>query len=327
MQPNKNKHKIHPNNRISSRGDSDRFIFILSLIASVIFWLLIKLSDNYSQNYTMLLKYKHVPVDKQLTKLVDSTLTVNISANGYNIFVNQIKGKLNIFTINLDKCKIIREKNNVYFINENNIKNILSDYLEIPETNININKRKLRFILEKTAKKTIKVKAVTDFKFKSQFGLYGLNVIPSSVIAYGPSSVLDTLKVVLTNLLTTTNLDKDVILNVALKNPSPLLHFVPQKVKVKIDVEKYTEAFMNVPINVSGIIKDMRTFPSTTKVYYHVAIKDYNSVHPHMFDVEPDIKGVNLNEVSKIKLKIVRKPNIVSRVRLDPSEVEFLIVK
>ncbi len=316
------------NRRKMPNRNSDRLVFFLTVVASLIFWFLIKLSDNYSQNYTFRLHYKNTPVNKQITALVDSTLTVYISTNGYNILENQIKSKLHSVTINLNRCKLIKEKKTVYSIKSDEIKILLSDYLGIPESQLTINKPDVRFVLEKLKKKKVAVTARTHFGFKSQFGLYALKIVPAFVTVYGPPSILDTLTALSTQMVKKDDLDKNTNIHCKIDNPSPTqLNLIPPTVHLNLDIEKYTEASKEIHIDLSRIKVNIRTFPSSVKVFYHVAVKDYNSVHPNMFTIEPDLKGIELSKNKKIKLKLTRKPDLVAQIRMEPTAVEFIIVK
>lgn len=316
------------NKRRRPNRNSDRLVFFLTVVASLIFWFLIKLSDNYSESYTFLLHYKNTPVNKQITTLIDSTLTVTISTNGYNILENQIKSKLHSVTINLKRCKLLKEKKNVYSIKSGDIKLLLSEYLGIPESQLTINKPDVHFILEKLKKKKVAVTARTNFGFKSQYGLYAIKIVPASVMVYGPPSILDTLTTLSTQRVKREDLSKNTKILCKIDNPSPTqLNLIPPTVHLNLDVEKYTEASMEIRIDVSHIKVNIRTFPSSVKVYYHVAVKDYNSVHPKMFTIEPDLQGIELSKYKKLKLKLTRKPDFVSQIRMDPTVVEFIIVK
>ena len=52
-----------------------------------------------------------------------------------------------------------------------------------------------------------------------------------------------------------------------LNNPLPgMLTFVPEHVKITVDIEKYTEAVLEIPVDVSNIKVNLRTFPSKVKV-------------------------------------------------------------
>ncbi len=309
-------------------GNFDRMVFILSLLTAAIFWFFIKLSDTYSKSYNLRLQYFNTPINKQLTQRIDSTLTISITANGYLLFENLIKKNLNHVNINLKNCAIEHERSNVYYIEKGNVKKSLSEKLGIPENDIEILKPKLRFVLEKTQRKKLKVKAKVNLKFKSQYGLYHLETKPAYVTVYGPKSILDTMKTIYTTKLLRENLDADLNTSIKIDNPEPKqLRLKPVEVMIKVDVEKYTESGLDIPINLSNIRFRMRTFPKEVHVFYQVAIKNYNEVHAGMFRIVPDIEGVDLDKVQKLNLKLLRKPTFVDHVRFEPSQVEFLIIK
>jgi YbbR domain-containing protein len=307
---------------------SDRYIFLLSIAISLIFWFFIKLSDRYTESYMLKVDYKNIPVNMHLTSKVDTLLHINISSDGYKVLGNLINGKLREVVVDLKKCGYDKFAGNVYTVNIEELKNYLSGYLDVPEADITIAQPYLRFVLEKNAKKVVKLKVKTDFDFESQYGLYNIDIEPPEVKVFGPASLLDTLSAVYTQPLEKHNLSSDFSEQVKVENPYPaLLNIVPANVNIVVDVEKYTEAVLDIPVDVSKQKVNIRTFPSKVRVFYHVALKDYNTIHANMFEVVPDLEGVDLKGTDKISLKLSRKPKLVSQVRMVPHEVEFLIVK
>ncbi len=308
--------------------DSDKFVFILSIVVSLAFWLLIKLSDNYSENFDVAVRYQNIPVDKQLTSLIDSSFTLTLNTSGYNILETIIKKRPGHLVIDLNKCNPEKVSGNIYQIKKSDLENFIASRWDLMENEITVNKEKLRFILEKSNKKTVNIKVVTNLTFYGQFGLYGLQVKPEKVTVYGPASILDTLQSIYTNQIEEKNLNRDKTVETGLLNPSPaLLRIVPPKAEVTLDIEKYTESVVETAIDLSDIPLNIRTFPSKVKVRFHIALKDYNLINNNSFKVKPEIKGIDLNKVDRISLKIARKPAFVSGIRIEPPEVEFLIIK
>ncbi len=319
---------INEGDRKWKMPQSDKMVFILTLIISMAFWILIKLSDDYSESYIISVQYENIPVNKQLTKLIDSTFTLTLNTSGYNLLENKIKKRLERITIDLNQCKPEQISGSIYQVKKNDLENYLSKRLGILENNIQVSKNALKFVLEKSNSKKVPVVAVTNLTFSPQFGLYALSVAPSQVTVYGPSSILDTLQNIHTNEVKRKDIDADMVIESALFNPVPsLLRISPDRVKITVDAEKYTESVIEVPVNLSGIPFNIRTFPSKVKVYYHIALKDYNLINGNSFVVKPELKGVDLHKVDRIKLKVSRKPEFVTGVRTDPPEVEFLIIK
>ena len=73
--------KKQEKNKSPFRFRSDRLIFIICILFASLFWLLIKLSDVYSVNYSFRVTYNNVPSALRLTKMVDSTLDPRVQRN------------------------------------------------------------------------------------------------------------------------------------------------------------------------------------------------------------------------------------------------------
>jgi len=129
--PDKSYHPV--NKRESSVPTShmkrkDNLIFLLCLIIATSFWLLIKLSDNYAVSYNLKVKYIHVPEKKRLTKIIDTTLSVNFTAKGYDILKLRLFVNPKQITVDLNKVELNKLNNGIYYINTNYLKDKLTGY-------------------------------------------------------------------------------------------------------------------------------------------------------------------------------------------------------
>ena len=84
---------------------------------------------------------------------------------------------------------------------------------------------------------------------------------------------------------------------------------------------------IEIPININGVGKNIKLFPKTVYVHFKVAQKDYNNVRANQFEVIPDIENIDIQNVVRLHLKLNKKPEFVRNITLDPSDVEFLIIK
>ena len=96
---------------------------------------------------------------------------------------------------------------------------------------------------------------------------------------------------------------------------------------VRIRVEKFTESSVETPIDFSAFNKEVKTFPSTVKVNFKLAQKDFNNISASQFQVIPETEGLDLATAEKIHLKLVRKPDFTRNEWIVPTDVEFLILK
>jgi len=327
----KSKSKIssrYPSKKESGSRKNDNIIFIICIVIAFVFWGLIKLSEVYNVTYAFNIEYNNVPVEKRLTGMVDSTVHVNFSARGFMVLRLNLFEDMSKLSIDLDNYSMLKEGDE-YFIYTQELKDKLAEIIGIDETDINFSESTIGFMLENLHEKVIGVKANLSLNFNEQYDLYNNEIIsPVSVKVYGPKATIDTLNEVLTQNINLQSLDKDQVILVGLLNPKPsLLRFDPDQVEIQIRVEKFTESSIEIPIDLSNVRKNIQLFPTSVKVYFKVAQKDFNNIQAGEFMVKPDIKGVNLTEVDRLHLTLTRKPGFIRNERIIPAYVEFLINK
>jgi ankyrin repeat protein len=309
--------------------NNDNVIFLICVVIAAVFWVLIKLSDFYTVNYPFQLSYKNIPADKQLTLLYDSSINVNFRARGITIFLlNMSKNSRNI-TVDLEQIQPMHQENDHYFVYTQELRDMLAELIEIPETDIDFSKTTVGFTLEDLMSKEVEVIEKHSLQFKPQYDLYEPAIItPRKITVYGPRKILDTLTKAYTEPLTLTNLDKDVAVDVKIQNKhKELLHFEPNTVNLRIRVEKFTESSVETAIDFSSIKQEIKSFPATVKVNFKLAQKDFNNISASQFQVIPETEGLDLSKADKIHLKLVRKPDFTRNEWITPTDVEFLITK
>jgi hypothetical protein len=318
------------NNRDEDRkadNKRDHLIFLICILLAAGFWFLIKLSDSYSVSYRLKIKYTHVPAGKLITAIDDSSTIVHFQSIGYNLLDLMLHRKLDSLTINLSECNIRRQNGNVYAISTSGLRENVAQALAVNDRDLEFAKPELRFNMERLHKRAVKISAMLDLGFKSQFNLYNYKVVPATITIYGPRQILDTLKVLRTASVHLENLDGNQKVSVAIQNPYPrLLKLFPPKVHIDLNVERYTEQRIQIPIDVSAVRPEIRTFPTTVSVNFNVFIRDYEKIHAAQFKIIPNDKNIDLRKVKTLRLELVSSPKEISNVRIVPPEVEFIIV-
>lgn len=307
---------------------NDNVIFIICIIISFAFWGLIKLSEVYEASYTFKIHYNNVPVEKKLTSIVDTSLNVSFNARGFNILrLNLFKDMKNL-TIDLNDFNILKEGDE-YYIYTQKLKDQMARMTGVLESEISFSESMLGFRLADLYEKNVKVKANLSLNFIEQYDLYeNAIILPPTIKILGPKATIDTISEVVTQNVTLQDLDKDQTIMAGLSNPNPrLLRFDPEQVEIKIRVEKFTESSIEIPIDFSNMKQNIQSFPSSVKVFFKVAQKDFNNVQASGFNVKPELNDVNLQDVDYLHLILTRKPEFVRNTRIVPANVEFLITK
>lgn len=323
---NKERKKIkavkHRKKRIS------HFTFIIFIIISAIFWLLIKLSQEYSQTYNMNITYSDIPMNKLLTQRIDSTVRFSITARGFYLVELSLLHPDELI-IHLKNYTIQKADENIYYISTLPLKEKIANMLSIEPTQIRFSKNVLSFKLEKLYSKIVDVAGDISLSFEGSYNLYKpLSIIPKMVTIYGPQSALDTISSIKTKHLLLNNIKENRNISVELKNPNPdIFRIEPKKVDIDIQVEKFTQSSIEIPISTASGRFHIETFPKRVKLYYSVALKDFEKVKADQFLVAPSLDNIDLKKAHKLHLKIRKSPSFVRNVRVEPNDVEFILVK
>ena|GEM_PF-403864 len=304
-----------------------RPVFLFCLLLATFFWILVKLSNQYSATYPLKVKYEHIPLGKMLVASNDTVVNVSFKTDGYNLLALLIEGKLKYLPVDLSRLKMEKIRKNSYAIFTQGLKEPLASRLNVSESEIIFSTPNLEVNFEDLHHKKVPVQPDLNLKFKSQYGLYHVTVVPEKITIWGSEKEVDTINSIKTGSIKLEDLDADKVVDAWVKNPLPGdLKIDPKKVKVRITVAKYTEFSLKVPIDVSGINPPIRTFPSTTTLYFNMFLRDYKELKTNEFKIVPDVKNINLRSVKTLNLRIISHPKIARDVRMDPYAVEFIIV-
>lgn len=314
----------------SKRGSNNsHFIFIICILIASFFWLLIKLSDQYNESFFFRVNYINAPKKQMLTSIIDTNLNITVEAKGFEMMNLILSEDLENLNIDLNKCEIIHKDEDVYYITTSELKEKISESIRIPLDQIEISSQKLEFRMETLFEKIVVVNNQMKFNFAPQYKLYNSIIIsPNEIKIFGPKNILDTINNIYTENKNILNISNFIDENIGLINPNKdLIHFSEDKVNIKAKVEKFTESSIEMPIDLSNINYKIKAFPNTVKVFFTVAQKDFSNIRQSQFKVQANLKNTDILNANKLQLKIIEKPDFVIGVRMQPSEIEFLIIK
>jgi hypothetical protein len=308
-------------------------VFLICLSISTLIWFLIKLSDVYITEINFPIKFKNPPQGKILISQVDSSIIINIQDKGYSIAALKYLSRKTPFVVDLSKLRLHR-KGRLYEARINTIiwaQNIANNYGFGGEI-FSIFPDTIYFLFENQVSKKIQVKPDITIDFKKQFFLYdSITVEPSEVEIRGLGNEIDTINFIRTEHLELKNLDDSVNTKLKLVNPykSEEVTTDPEMVRVIIPVEKFTESEITIPVTEKNNNPDQRLklFPDAVKISFLVALKDFKRINPEMFTCTVDLSKVSENANNKIPVTVGTFPKFVKITRIQPSEVDYLILK
>lgn len=308
------------------------YVFIVCLFISVIIWITVKLSNEYTVIVEMPVRFTQLPKNMTLTSVSDSLLRIEVTEKGSVLFRYLYANKQRYASISLKFTPFYPDNGGFHalvvpslYINDIEREHGLSGKIGSigPDT--------IYLSSEREKSRMVPVTALYDLTYEKHFQGYG-NVIfePDCVMVKGPGRLIDRLDSVSLGVIRSHNLNQN--LTVVQRFPKDsayrLFSFSPSDISVTLPVEKYTEAEKEVPIRLINTDNlKIKTFPDRVKVIYTVALKDYARVEPEMITVVADFAGIKPLHDNKVKVRLENAPAFIRVNKLEPEKVEFIIVK
>ena len=303
-------------------------VFFIVFILTSIIWLLIELSKTYTSTVQVRVKYKNIPEAKLLQNTPVEEVEVIVRAPGFSILSHRISNREISFDLN-----DMAMKNSVYFLIPNSqlskINSQISGDLEI----MNILKDSIILDIGKRISKRIPVIPNLELNFNLGYNLVGeLDLEPDSVDISGPEKLIDTIqkvttkKVILNDVNESINKKLLIIYPVSSKNIS----FSSENVLVKGTVDKFTEGNLSIPVKVinepEGVI--INPFPKVIDITYQVGVSNFSKIDETSFTIVFDYLQFKNDTLTKFLTPVVIKQSeLISSLKINPSQIEFLIHK
>jgi len=308
-------------------------VFLVCLAMSTLMWGLIKLTREYEAP----LKYSIVPEDipegKILVSNADSVITLMLNAKGLDLYSRKLFGRENVIRLSLAKMRMVRDGDRYTgILRTSRLLKVISAQLPLGAKLIGVEPDTLHFEFRKSYRKRIPVHTNISLDFSRQYQLYdSVRIRPDSVWVSGLQEIIDTIRFINTEKKIITNLTSNFTTRLSLENPEtrPAVYLSSDSVLVTMNVEKFTEADLEVPVNLfsDGEAVKFRTFPDKVKLTCRVAMRDYKRLDPSFFTVIVDYAKALKSGNNRVPVELTRKPSYVKIVSIEPEKVEFLILK
>ena len=317
------KQRVILNRRIS--------VFLICVLIAALFWFLNALTKNYYTIISFPVAYQNLPQDKVLTRKLPKSISLSLYAEGYHLLYHKLKFNRDTIYIDVSNLNIYKtgktyearlpttskfDKIADQFSSEIKITRI------IPDT--------IYFSFGNKKSKMIPVKVNAKVTFEKQYRMKDEIIYkPSAVLVEGLATLVDSIQVVETDSLIIDMLNKTMVKELKIKLPEQYesLSLSSDHVMAKVEVEQYTEATKEVPINIVNLPKDfsIKTFPEKVTITYLVAFSDFDNVTADHFKATVDYNKINTTNRLNVEISIA--PDFVKVVKVVPSKVEYIIKK
>lgn len=298
-------------------------ILIFILISSLL-WLIIKLSDTYTVTVPFAIHYVDIPAS-QIIQDNDDEVQVTVTTTGFKLLNYYFKTKPNRkIDISLKDVKYKKNEDKVYSYNSRFIVDKIGEFLSSNTNDITISDDVQYFSMSRLASKKVRIIPETNFSFEKQYNYYGEpSSTPDSITIYGSVDDVNMTKDIKTEVIIRKNVNQNVETKAKIDLNERLKADI-EEVEVSVNIEKYTESKVEIPIAIPGNLK-MHLYPNKASVRYIVAMKDFAIINNLSFKAEVDTTDMFFSDVLPIKL--VLYPNNTQIIDIEPNEVEYIIVQ
>jgi len=320
----KNSHKIAFNKRLLS--------FSFFLLLSVILWYIIALGKDYNATISYPVRYIKLPEDRVLINKMPDKVILTVNAQGYTLLRYKLTSRILpiIFDVNSFRLNRVpgRDSSAVFILTSlarNRIARQLSSDIELME----ISPDTLIFRFAEVKYKNLPVEAKYEVTFDKQYMQVGPAELDiDSVIAKGPENILDTLRVAYTKKKIFRNTNKTLEFQSDLEEIS-MIAFNQEKIKIRIPVEKFTEASLDIPVKVINLPDNLtlKLFPPEIKLTCRVGLSDYGVTSSQYFVAAVDYLEIKTHRDGKLPVHLLEAPAYVQSISIHPPDIEYIIEK
>ncbi len=314
---------------VRKNNDSQAFkqfsSMMIFVVIAALFWLLIKLSSNYTVTEPLTINIKDTPADLVLTNGTQK-IKVTLSTSGFellNYYFKPISRRK--VDISLEEVPLHKDGESTYSFGSSYAKEKIANFLTLEPSEISFDENRIILNMEQLDSIRVKIIPNADLTYEKQYNRIGkIQLTPDSVTIYGPKNEIAEIDNIYTENFTFRNINQNIDINVPLKLDG-MLNADHKDINVKIFVEKYTEAVVNVPI-INNSKENLRLFPDKVKIKYIVSLTDYNIIKENSFKVNIDTTDIN-PENNYLPIYLTDYPNNTRILSLEPKEVEYIIIE
>ncbi|MCB9191080.1 MAG: hypothetical protein H6602_05415 [Flavobacteriales bacterium] len=315
---------------IEARLNRRSVAFFLCLMLSGLFWLLTSLSKEYVDEIEIPISYNDLPENLLLVNEPTAVVTAEVKGFGFDLlwhWLNFEKINVNV-TANPTSLGTVRKAGELmHFVltseKTGKLNDLGNDQIEI----LRIYPDTLFLQFKPLYTRSIPVKLDAEISLMKQYGADGEPVIePAEIEVSGLKEIVSGIDHILTEKQSWTDLDESVTAEVALINEldTKLVKYSQNTVQVAVNVVKFTEGSVTIPIQVKAGDRSVKVYPSEVEITYQVPLTDYENIQPGMFEAEV-VLDAQSEKQSLLTVTLTKSPDRIRQVKLDPLQVEYIV--
>lgn len=301
------------------------FVFLFFFIVAGAFWLLQTLNNTFETEFNIPVRMKKVPDNVIITSAPPTSIQVKVRDKGTTLLNYQLGKGFYPLTLEFTESK---NSQNQITLGPNEIAKEIRSQLNASTELLGTAPDTLEYIYSKGISKRIPVKLNANVYPAQRCYLADTIFSPDSVVAYAPPSTLDEITAAFTQYFEVAEVGDTLRRTIALQSPKGV-KFIPDKVRLTLPVDIYTEKTIKVPLTPVGFSNNrvLRLFPSTVSVTFQIGMTHFREIDAEDFYIPisyEELKNFG-SDSFPINVETIKCPSTVSNIRISPAKVDFLI--
>lgn len=311
------------------KNDKRVVVFLICLLIATGLWFLNALSKNYSTTISYPVKYVNPPNRQFLANEPPSKFELKVDAHGFTLLRHKLGLSFSPIVLSLNNItRNIENQNGTYRVPSSTLMRRIRSQVSNEISILDVQPEFIPIVLDSLRTKTVSVKANINLNFKTQFNLKSpVSVSPAKVKITGPSAIIDTIISLNTAAKSYNNLDETIEGNLDIVHPKKT-NVDPNKVHFQIEVEKYTEKLLRIPILIRNKPDSVsvKLFPSEVNVTCLVGLSEFDDLRSNKLNAFVDYTNI-IENANRLEVVIEKKSSYIQVARKSPEAVEYLIEK
>ncbi|QXP74335.1 YbbR-like domain-containing protein [Tenacibaculum sp. AHE15PA] len=291
------------------------------LLASILFWLLINLSKEYTVEIAIDTVYTNLSIEKTIIETPIKKIPLLIKGSGFKLISTSFSNDQVV--LNLEKAN--RKKDVDYYFYAEKLQSEVQSQLKSGIELISIQKDTIPLKIGTLHSKEVPLITNLDINFKLGHDLSSPVIVkPNTVLISGEESLLKNISFLELEPINLDNVAKNIKINASINTPPNIKPNITSA-EISVFVDKFTEGEIEIPVSIKNAPKEINIFPKKVKIIYKVGLKNFNKVDANLFKIECDYNQVKNNQATYLTPKLTELPDSISVVRIVPKKIDFLI--
>ncbi|MGC9150784.1 MAG: CdaR family protein [Microbacter sp.] len=300
------------------------FVFLLFYLLATLMWFLYKTSQFQEVNLEIPVVFTGIPSNIQIDNKIPDHLTVTFKDKGSALLSYLFHQKLDPLHINLSKQF---DTNRHVVILTNAFEKKIRAQLRSSVGMIVLSPDSIIIEFTKLYVKQLPVVFTGSIEPAQQYMLSdSIQLFPNKIAVFGQRTTLDTMRAIYTQPIRLINVRDTMNITCQLNVPKSVRVDIPV-IKVKANVEPFTEKKFEVPIEAMNMPKNLtlRTFPSSVTIVCLVGISHFNEINKEDYHAIIDYKTLNPQQDKKATVQIIGPTLKIPHCQVVPETVDYLL--